>query len=188
MAIFTIGHSNHPMERFLELLAKHEIQLIADVRRFPGSRKHPQFNRAKLQTSLGAQHIEYEWIEELGGRRPAAKGVVSQNLALHNESFRNYADYMSTAPFQQGIDKLLTLANHRTVATMCAEGLWWQCHRRLISDFLVANGQAVLHILPDGKTTPHSLMPEARTSAGRVTYPAPKTLFDVDASDTEARK
>jgi uncharacterized protein (DUF488 family) len=186
MTIFTVGHSNHPFERFVELLAQQRINLLADIRRFPGSRKHPHFNRESLEASLRAERIGYEWIEELGGRRPAAIDRESPNQGLRNESFRNYADYMSTEPFQNGIDKLLALAKERSVAIMCAEGLWWQCHRRLVSDYLVANGQPVEHILPDGRTASHVLTPEARTVAGRVTYPAPKTLFDQDDSNDQA--
>jgi len=180
--IFTFGHSNHPIEEFLALLTRSRIEVVADIRRFPSSRKHPQFNRESLEASLRAQHIAYEWIEELGGRRPASKTAKSPNQGLRNDSFRNYADYMSTATFGHGIDKLFPLAKERTVAIMCAEGLWWQCHRRLVSDYLVANDHAVEHILPDGHTSPHVLTPEARTSAGCVTYPAPRTLFDSDVS------
>jgi uncharacterized protein (DUF488 family) len=187
MAIFTIGHSNHPIERFLELLARQRIEVMAEIRRYPGSRKHPHFNRERLEASLRAQNIGYEWIEELGGRRPGSKTGESTNEGLRNESFRNYADYMSTAPFRHGFEKLLALAKERTVAVMCAEGLWWQCHRRLVSDYLVANGHAVVHILPDGRTAPHVLTPEARTNAGGVTYPAPKTLFDEDESNDQSR-
>jgi uncharacterized protein (DUF488 family) len=187
MVIFTIRHSNQPIERFLELLSGRQIAVVADIRRFPSSRKHPHFNREQLEASLRAQHIGYEWIEQLGGRRPASKTGVSPNQAWRNESFRNYADYMSTPPFRQGIDELLAIAEQRTVALMCAEGLWWQCHRRLVSDFLVANGRAVEHILPDGRTVPHVLTPEARVTAGGVTYPPPKTLFDEDQSNDESR-
>ncbi len=138
--VFTIGHSNHPMERFLELLVRHRIELLVDIRRFPGSRKHPHFNRESLDASLAAKNISYEWIEELGGRRKASAESASPNQGLRNESFRNYADYMLTPEFQQGIDKLLALAARRPTAIMCAEGLWWQCHRRLVSDYLLANG------------------------------------------------
>lgn len=187
MVTFTIGHSNHPIERFLELLVRGQIELLADIRRFPGSRKHPHFNRERLEASLRAQNIGYEWIEELGGRRPASKTGESPNQGLRSQSFRNYADYMSTAPFRLGIDKLLSLAKERTVALMCAEGLWWQCHRRLVSDYLVAHCHTVEHILPDGRTTPHALTPEARTNAGSVTYPAPKTLFGQGESNDQSR-
>jgi uncharacterized protein (DUF488 family) len=180
MVIFTIGHSNHSIERFLEFLSRHQIELLADIRRFPGSRKHPQFARKRLEQSLRMQEIRYEWIEELGGRRPAAKDSESPNQGLRNESFRNYADYMWTAPFNRAINKLTAHAQVRKTALMCAEGLWWQCHRRLVSDYLAANGHSVVHIFPDGQTKPHVLTPEARATDGRIVYPAPKTLFDSD--------
>ena len=153
MAIFTIGHSNHPIERFLELLARQRKSTSwSDIRRFPSSRKHPHFNRERLEASLRrkASATNGSKNSAVGAlvRRPASR----TNQGLRNESFRNYADYMSTAPFHHGIDKLLALAKERTVAVMCAEGLWWQCHRRLVSDYLVANGHAVEHVLPDGRT------------------------------------
>jgi uncharacterized protein (DUF488 family) len=180
VTVFTIGHSNHPLDRFLELLTRHRIELLADIRRFPGSRKYPHFNRESLAAALTAKSIGYEWIEELGGRRKAPAGIVSSNQGLRNESFRNYADYMLTPEFRQAIDKLLAIAAQRPTAMMCAEGLWWQCHRRLVSDHLVANGVSVEHIFPNAQTKPHVMTPEARSSAGRVIYPAPKTLFEGD--------
>jgi uncharacterized protein (DUF488 family) len=181
--IRTIGHSNLPIERFVELLVQHRIEALADIRRFPSSRKHPHFNRESLAASLRGKNIGYEWFEELGGRRPASVETASPNEGLRNHSFRNYADYMLTPPFQQGIDKLLALAQDGSTAIMCAEGLWWQCHRRLVSDYLLANGQAVEHIFPNGQAKPHALTPEARSAAGRVTYPPSKTLFDAEESN-----
>jgi len=180
VTVFTIGHSNHPLDRFLELLARHRIEVLADIRRFPGSRKYPHFNRKSLAAALAAKSINYEWIEELGGRRKPPAGIASLNQGLRNESFRNYADYMLTPEFQQAIDKLLAIAAQRPTAMMCAEGLWWQCHRRLVSDYLVANGVSVEHIFPNAQTKPHAVTPEARSAAGRVIYPAPKTLFEGD--------
>jgi uncharacterized protein (DUF488 family) len=187
MTIFTIGHSNHPLERFVALLERHRISLLADIRRFPDSRKHPHFNRERLESSLRTEGIGYEWIEELGDRRSSAHDLESPNQGLRNESFCNYADYISTAAFQTGVEKLFALAEERAVAIMCAEGLWWRCHRRLVSDDLVANGDAVEHVLPDGRTAAHVLTPEARAAAGRVTYPATKTLFDADEVERQAR-
>lgn len=182
LTVFTVGHSNHPFARFLELLTQHRIELLADIRRFPSSRKHPHFNGESLAASLGAEKIRYEWIEALGGRRPALSESASPNQGLRNQSFRNFADYMLTPEFQHGIDRLLADAAKSHTAIMCAEGLWWQCHRRLVSDYLVANGLAVEHIFPNGQTKPHVLTPEAQTAAGRVTYPAPRTLFENDES------
>jgi uncharacterized protein (DUF488 family) len=177
-AIFTIGHSNHAIERFLELLKHHGIEELADIRRFPGSRKHPHFNREQLQQTLDAQGIRYRWLETLGGRRKAASSGTSENLAWRNASFRNYADYMASEEFRQGAETLVQAASARRTAMMCAEGLWWQCHRRLVSDFLLAQGVEVEHIMPNGELKPHVLTPGAVVADGRVTYPAPRTLFD----------
>jgi uncharacterized protein (DUF488 family) len=178
LTVFTIGHSNHPIERFLELLKQHAIEELADIRRFPGSRKHPHFNRERLQEILDAQGIAYRWLESLGGRRGAASNAVSENLAWRNVSFRNYADYLATEEFRAGVGGLVEDTSQRRTAMMCAEGLWWQCHRRLVSDYLAANGVAVEHIMPNGQLKPHVLTPGAVVADGRVTYPAPKTLFD----------
>jgi uncharacterized protein (DUF488 family) len=177
--IFTIGHSNHPIERFLELLEQHAIEELADVRRFPGSRAHPQFNRERLQATLEERGIAYRWIEALGGRRKAAGGP-SPNLALRNASFRNFADYMATSEFREAADALAASAVTRRTALMCAEGLWWQCHRRLISDDLTARGAAIEHILPNGHLKPHIVTPGAVAvvEGGPIVYPAPKTRFD----------
>jgi uncharacterized protein (DUF488 family) len=176
--IFTIGHSNHAIERFLELLKLHGIEELADIRRFPGSRKHPHFNREQLQQTLDGQGIRYSWLEALGGRRKAAASGASENLAWRNASFRNYADYMASEEFRQGAETLVQAASARRTAMMCAEGLWWQCHRRLVSDFLLAQGLEVEHIMPNGQLEPHVLTPGALVADGRVTYPAPRTLFD----------
>jgi uncharacterized protein (DUF488 family) len=177
-AIFTIGHSNHAIERFLDLLKRHAIKELADIRRFPGSRKHPHFNREGLQEALDGQGIRYCWIEALGGRRKAAASGTSENLAWCNASFRNYADYMASEEFRQGVATLVQAASARRTAMMCAEGLWWQCHRRLVSDFLLAQGVRVQHIMPNGQLKPHVMTPGAVVADGRVTYPAPRTLFD----------
>lgn len=178
LTIFTIGHSNHPIERFLELLKQHAIEELADIRRFPGSRKHPHFNRERLQEILDGQRIAYRWFESLGGRREAASKAGSDNLAWRNASFRNYADYLGTDAFQAGVGTLVEEASIRRTAMMCAEGLWWQCHRRLVSDYLTTKDITVSHIMPNGQLKPHVLTPSAVVTAGRLTYPAPKTLFD----------
>jgi uncharacterized protein (DUF488 family) len=177
-AMFTIGHSNHPIDKFLELLKQHAIEELVDIRRFPGSRKHPHFNREPLQEALGRSGIAYRWIESLGGRRRATPGAASENLAWRNASFRNYADYMGTEPFREGVETLVQAAASRRTAMMCAEGLWWQCHRRLVSDYLTARGVLIEHILPNGQLKPHILTSGAVVVDGRVTYPASKTLFD----------
>src|SRR5688572_823593 len=125
--LFTIGHSTHSLERLIELLAQHHVELLADVRRFPGSRKFPHFNRESLASSLPGAGIAYRWIESLGGRRQQKRNATSKNLGLRNESFRNYADYMATDEFRTGIQELLHKAGERPTAYMCSEGLFWRC-------------------------------------------------------------
>lgn len=178
LTIFTIGHSNHPIDRFLELLTAQGIEELVDIRRFPGSRAHPHFNRHQLADALASRGLAYCWIEALGGRRRKEAAGLSLNSAWRNASFRNYADYMGTAEFREGIEALLKIAAQRRSAIMCAEGLWWQCHRRLVSDFLTAGGVAVEHIFPNGQTKPQILTPGAVIADGQVTYPASDTLFD----------
>jgi len=175
-AVLTVGHSNHPPERFLALLARHGVGALVDIRRFPGSRKHPHFNRDDLAAALQKAGIDYYWLEALGGRRPKRRGE-SPNLGLENQSFRSYADYMLTDEFRAGVEKLLEVAGQKRTAIMCAEGLFWQCHRRLVSDFLVANGVIVQHIMPGGELRPHTLTNGALIEGGQVTYPGGKSLF-----------
>jgi uncharacterized protein (DUF488 family) len=148
-----------------------------DIRRFPGSRKHPHFNRDNLPAAVRKAGIDYEWMEALGGRRRKTQ-AKSPNLGLRNESFRNYADYMMTDEFRQAIEKLLEVARHKRTAYMCAEGLYWQCHRRLVSDFLVASGARVHHIMPAGELREHTLTEGAVVSDGRLSYPGAQPLFE----------
>lgn len=169
--LFTIGHSTHPLDEFLNLLAQHDIEALADVRRFPGSRKYPHFSRDHLASSLPEAGIAYRWFEALGGRRKKTGGSP-RNLGLRNESFRNYADYMTTPEFQQAVGQLLELAQHKRTAFMCSEGLFWRCHRRLISDYLLAGGLTVQHIMPTGALRPHTLTPGARIEDGELSYPS----------------
>ena len=172
----TVGHSNHPLDRFLALLARHGVEALVDIRRFPGSRKHPHFHRDSLAAALPKSRVEYHWLEALGGRRPKQR-EDSPNLGLENKGFRNYADYMLSDEFREGVEKLLEVARHKRTAIMCAEGRFWQCHRRLVSDFLAANGVKVQHIMPDGELRVHKLTAGAVIEGGRVTYPDEKTLF-----------
>lgn len=169
--LFTIGHSTHPLDRFLELLAQHDIEILADVRRFPGSRKYPHFNRDSLATSLLQADVSYHWIEALGGRRHKTSRDDSRNLGLRNESFRNYADYMSSHEFREGVRLLLENAEQKRTAFMCAESVFWRCHRRLISDYLLARGITVQHIMPSGELRPHTLTSGAKTENEEVIYP-----------------
>jgi len=174
--VLTIGHSNHPLERFLALLARHGVEALVDIRRFPGSRKHPHFHRDSLAAALPKSGIEYHWLEALGGRRPKQRDE-SPNLGLENQGFRNYADYMLSDEFREGVEKLLEVARRKRTAIMCAEGLFWQCHRRLVSDFLVANGVTVQHIMPSGELRLFNLTSGAVIEGGRVTYPGERSLF-----------
>jgi uncharacterized protein (DUF488 family) len=175
-SVLTIGHSNQSLDRFLALLAQHEVEGLVDIRRFPGSRKHPHFHRDNLASALKKAGVEYHWLEDLGGRRHKQRDE-SPNLGLVNEGFRNYADYMLTDEFREGMEKLLELARKKRTAIMCAEGLFWQCHRRLVSDFLVANGVTVQHIMPTGELRTHKLTSGAVIADGQVTYPGERSLF-----------
>jgi uncharacterized protein (DUF488 family) len=170
LPLFTIGHSTHPFDEFLKLLALHGIKALVDVRRFPGSRKHPHFSRDHLASALPQAGIEYHWSEALGGRRKSPD-IPSGNLGLRNQSFRNYADYMATPAFDQAVSQLLDLARAKPTAFMCSEGLYWRCHRRLVSDYLLARGIDVQHIMPSGALRPHKLTEAARIDDGLLTYP-----------------
>jgi uncharacterized protein (DUF488 family) len=178
-SLFTIGHSNLPLDQFLGLLAQHQIEVLVDIRRLPSSRKFPHFNQKNLTAALQEVGIEYHWMEPLGGRRQKSKGIEgSPNLGLENEGFRNYADYMLTEPFREAVEKLLEIARRKRTVLMCAESVYWRCHRRLVSDFLLANDVIVQHIFPKGELRPHQLTPGAKIGAGKVTYPAEqKSLF-----------
>jgi uncharacterized protein (DUF488 family) len=172
--LFTIGHSTHPLERFLALLVQHEIKVLADIRRFPSSRKFPQFNQANLASALQEAKIEYRWLAALGGRRGKKTNGLSANLGLRNESFRNYADYMLTEEFREGIQELLSVAGRKPTVFMCSESVFWRCHRRLVSDYLVVNGMTVQHIMPSGELRPHTLTKGAEVEAGELRYPPPE--------------
>jgi uncharacterized protein (DUF488 family) len=177
MTVFTIGHSTRPIEGFIALLANAGVDCVADVRRFPFSRRHPQFNGEALARSLADAAIAYQHFPALGGRRGAGAGAgMSQNTLWREAAFRNYADYAETPAFGAAFVALRRLTEVRRVAIMCAEAVWWRCHRRIIADYLIAAGIAVEHIL-DGKIEPARLTPEATvTPEGGVLYRAP-SLF-----------
>jgi uncharacterized protein (DUF488 family) len=168
--IWTLGHSNHPMETFLDLLEASSIRLVADVRRFPGSRRHPQFGREELERHLGEAGIGYRHLEGLGGRR-SARAPDSPNTGWQVESFNAYADYMDTGEFQSALVELERLAEASATAIMCAEALHWRCHRRLIADALIVRGWTVRDIIGGGKVEPQKLTDFARVVDGRLTYP-----------------
>lgn len=171
--VFTIGHSTRPIEELLALLAENGVGLLVDVRRYPGSRRHPQFSREALAGSLQAAGIEYMHEPRLGGRRDARPG--SPHTAWRVEAFRGYADHMETAEFQEALEKLITLSRERTIAILCAEAVPWRCHRRLISDALVARGLEVRHILGPRRADTHEIDPNARVLEGgrRLVYSGP---------------
>lgn len=167
--IYTIGHSTHAIERFVELLWGHRVGTVADVRMHPGSRRLPQFGRDALDEALAAQSIRYVHLPELGGRRTPRPDTP--NLGWETPAFQGYADHMESTEFETGLARLASLADERTTAVMCAEALWWRCHRRLVSDALVVRGRRVSHIAPDGRLSAHRLTPFAVADGTRLTYP-----------------
>jgi uncharacterized protein (DUF488 family) len=173
--IWTIGHSTRDIDSFVSLLKENGIKLLVDVRSLPGSKRYPQFNREALAKSLADAGIRYEHLPELGGRRKSKPD--SRNTAWRNASFRGYADYMETEEFRKGIELLLILAREAgPAAIMCAEAVWWRCHRSLISDHLKARGIDVLHILNPNKTEAHPYTSAAHIVNGKLSYSAESLL------------
>lgn len=170
--IWTIGHSTRTLEEFLDLLGEYRIEAIADVRRFPGSRRHPHFAGDALAGTLSAHGIAYRWMPGLGGRRKVQPG--SPNTAWRNASFQGYADYTATAEFAEGLAGLLKLAADKRTAMMCAEAVWWRCHRSIISDVLKLHGTEVIHIIDATHATVHPYTSAARIVDGRLSYAAPQ--------------
>lgn len=171
--ILTVGHSTHPIDEFLTLLSGADVEVVADVRRLPGSNKYPWFDQDALSVSLGEHGIRYLRIAELTGRRPLQHGVPAAVDALwHNRSFHNYADYALGLDFARGLEELIRLGDEAQVAVMCAEAVWWRCHRRIIADHLLARGIRVGHLMADGVVTTAELTPGAVAHDGMVEYPA----------------
>ncbi len=173
--VFTIGHSIHPIEEFIALLQEADVQCLVDVRSIPRSRRNPQFNIEALPGSLAAAGIEHRHLKSLGGLRHRPKGAPpSPNGLWQNDAFRNFADHALTAEFRRGFDELLRLAAERPTAVMCAEALWWRCHRRIIADHLLAEGLPVAHVMGDGKIETAKLTPGAVIDGhGQLVYPGP---------------
>ncbi len=171
--LYTIGHSTRSLAELIEALQAHSIQTLVDIRSFPMSRRLPHFNRESLEQTLPG--IQYLWMKALGGRRPKIR-EDSPNVALRNPSFRNYADYMLTEDFQRAVSKLINPAGRSRTAYMCAERVYFQCHRMLVSDWLVAHGHQVLHIDGTGPAKPHQLMAEARLINGQLIYRGDRLL------------
>jgi uncharacterized protein (DUF488 family) len=195
MRIWTIGHSTRTIDELISLLKANEIKLLADVRAWPGSKRYPQFNKDALTQSLSAHGIRYEHFPELGGKRKSKP--ESRNTAWRNASFRGYADYMETEQFQKGIERLVDIAGQGAaawaaadvkhdgweavtpcrIAIMCAEAVWWRCHRSLIADYLKARGVEVLHVLGANKVEPHPYTSAARIVNGKLSYEADASLL-----------
>jgi uncharacterized protein (DUF488 family) len=167
--LYTVGHSTRPLADLIETLQAHAIQTLVDIRAFPMSRRLPQFNRESLETSLPAAGIRYVWMKALGGYRKQIRDE-SPNVGLRNSSFRNYADYMLTPAFELAMAELIALATLSRTAYMCAERVYFRCHRMLVSDWLVAHGHEVLHIDGLGPAKPHSTTAEARMVEGKLIY------------------
>jgi uncharacterized protein (DUF488 family) len=167
--LYTIGHSTRTLEELIEALHAHLIKTLVDIRAFPMSRRLPHFNRESLEKALPEVGIQYVWMKQLGGRRKKTV-AESPNIALRNESFRNYADYMLTTEFEQAMGELVKIGEQSPTAYMCAERVYFQCHRMLVSDWLVTHGHEVLHIDDAKPAKPHKLMNEARMIDGKLTY------------------
>jgi uncharacterized protein (DUF488 family) len=166
--VHTLGHSTRSLDEFTALLDAHGIAGIADVRRFPASRRHPHFGRDALAASLAAGGRAYDWLPELGGRRPTHAG--SPHVGWREPAFRGYADHMDTDEFRAGIERLLAAAAQRPTAVLCAEAVPWRCHRQLLSDALLVRGADVVHVLDVASARPHRLTAFARVHGDRIVY------------------
>ncbi len=167
--IWTIGHSTRTIEEFSGILVSFDIKLVADIRSLPGSNRYPHFNKEALEITLPEKNIEYLHLKNLGGRRRTKKD--SHNYGWRKESFRGYADYMETREFKEAVNELEELAHKNRVALMCAEAVWWRCHRSMVSDYLKLKGWTVIHILEMDKTKEHPYTQPARIIEGELTYP-----------------
>jgi uncharacterized protein (DUF488 family) len=176
--VWTIGHSTRSIGEFIEILKSADIQILADVRRFPGSRAYPHFNKETLSESLKKQNIRYIHLPELGGRRKAKKD--SRNTAWRNEAFRGYADYMETLEFKEGMNHLESLAKEAPTAMMCSEVVWWRCHRSLISDYLKSEGWQVIHLMDKNKTQEHPYTSASRIVEGKLNYEENNSQLNID--------
>lgn len=170
LTVWTIGHSTRSADEFLHVLHAHDIEVVADVRRFPGSRRHPQFGGDALAARLAADGLDYAWLQRLGGRRSAP--ASEEHLGWRNPSFRAYAAYTWTEEFADGLVELLHIAQAKRTAMMCSELLWWRCHRALVSDVLRFLGVEVIHLMGEGAGSPHPYTSPARVVDGELAYPA----------------
>ena len=173
--LFTIGHSTRTLEELVGALAAHSMETLVDIRAFPMSRRLPYFNRESLEKAMPAAGIRYVWMKGLGGRRKKSL-PQSPHVALRNDSFRNYADYMLTPEFERAMAELVEMGMSSRTAYMCAERVYFRCHRMLVSDWLVAHGHEVLHLDDAGPVKPHTLMSEARMVDGKLIYRGDRLL------------
>jgi uncharacterized protein (DUF488 family) len=173
--VFTVGHGTRTTDELVELLRDGDVTSLVDVRRFPGSRRHPHFAREVLAESLPPLGVDYDWRgEELGGRRSRKKDGTSRHPAWRNDAFGAYADYMDTTDFRRALERLEAEARGGArLAVMCAETLWWRCHRRLIADALALRGTEVVHLIQPGTSSPHP--PNEAARLGDDGYP----VYDV---------
>lgn len=170
----TVGHSDRSIEEFIALLQSADIGHVVDVRRLPGSRKHPQFDEDALRESLDAAGIRFDRIADLGGRRPISKDVpFDVNAFWQNRSFHNYADHALSDEFRTGMDELVGFGHELRTSVMCSEAVWWRCHRRIIADHLLARGEEVFHLMGGGRSQPAAVTSGALVDGGRVVYPEP---------------
>jgi len=175
--IWTIGHSTRSADTFVDLLRTHQIDRLADIRSIPQSRRHPHFGRDALERLLREQSVQYRHFRDLGGlRKPKAD---SPNAGWKNQAFRGYADHMTTPEFSAAVDALLNFADDGRAAVMCAEAVWWRCHRMLLSDALAARGIDVRHILNQAAAQPHRLTPFAKVDGTQVWYPSQPNQLDL---------
>ena len=179
LTIFTIGHSTHPIEHFIEVLQANGIMQLIDIRTIPKSRRNPQFNSDALAKSLRGAHIRYIHMKDLGGLRHPKRDSV--NTGWRNDSFRGYADYMQTEKFAAALARAIDLAKERPTALMCAEAVPWRCHRSLVSDALIVRGIRVLEIISSAAPKEHTLTPFARVRGARITYPADQGSLALDS-------
>lgn len=166
--VYTIGHSTRSIQEFANLLQSFSIDVLVDIRSFPGSRKYPHYNKEVLEQHMMNVGMKYVHLRDLGGRRKPNKD--SANTAWRNAAFQGYADYMETDEFKLAIKELEELAIKQTVAYMCSEAVWWRCHRALVSDYLKVNGWKVLHIMNKGKATEHPFTKPAKQAQGKLFY------------------
>ncbi len=172
----TVGHGTLPADELVDLVRGAGVEMLVDVRSYPGSRRNPQYGRDRMEEWVPESGVDYRWERRLGGRRPVRADSI--NVGLRNEAFRGYADHMATDEFAAGLERLLALAESRRVAVMCAEAQWWRCHRRLIADALVARGHGVLHVGSAGGAEPHELSEAAVVEDGGIVYPPRQTELD----------